>query len=99
MFNERQQFGNFLVKYKDDPSIFRKQLKELFTVLNTETKDRDQWLEKELNDFPYINGGLFAQKANIPNIYNRGLFLIKNPSFFNQKIHCQDFFIKIFKKI
>ena len=82
MFNERQQFGNFLVKYKDDPNIFRKQLKELFTVLNTETKDRDQWLEKELNDFPYINGGLFAQKANIPNISKELIdYLINKASF------------------
>ena len=30
-----------------------KQLKELLTALNTETKDRDQWLEKEL--FDYLN--------------------------------------------
>ena len=28
-----------------------KQLKELLTALNTETKDRDQWLEKELIDY------------------------------------------------
>lgn len=68
MFNDHQQFGKFLIKYKDEPNIFRKQLKELFDVLNTEYKDRSQWLEKELNDFPYINGGLFSQKANIPFI-------------------------------
>ena len=82
MFNEHQQFGKFLVKYKDDPNIFRKQLKELFTVLNTKTTDRDQWLEKELNDFPYINGGLFAQKANIPNISKELIdYLINKASF------------------
>ena len=59
-----------------------KQLKELLTALNTETKDRDQWLEKELNDFPYINGGLFAQKANIPNISKELIdYLINKASF------------------
>lgn len=68
MFNDHQQFGKFLEKYKDAPSTFRMLLKELFDVLNTDYRDRDQWLEKELNDFPYINGGLFSQKANIPYI-------------------------------
>ncbi|HJJ58164.1 MAG TPA: hypothetical protein O0X84_01530 [Methanocorpusculum sp.] len=32
----------------------------LFAVLNQEESKRDPYLEKELADFPYVNGGLFA---------------------------------------
>ena len=54
-----------------------KQLKELFTVLTTETKDRDQWLEKELIDYlinketdwslisPTIFGSIFESTLNL----------------------------------
>ena len=54
-----------------------KQLKELLTVLTTETKDRDQWLEKELIDYlinketdlslisPTIFGSIFESTLNL----------------------------------
>ena len=57
-----------------------KQLKELLTALNTETKDRDQWLEKELIDYlnnkasfetdwslisPTILGSIFESTLNL----------------------------------
>ena len=57
-----------------------KQLKELLTALNTETKDRDQWLEKELIDYlnnkasfetdwslisPTIFGSIFESTLNL----------------------------------
>ena len=40
----------------------RKALIELFAVLNTKPEDRDPYLEDDLKEFPYVNGGLFAQE-------------------------------------
>ncbi len=64
---EHGQFGNFMSKYRNDPDVFRLQLLELFKVLNTETDKRDFWNGSGINDFPYVNGGLFSQQASIPS--------------------------------
>ena len=66
MFSEHQQFGNFLNRYRNDPSVLRLKLKELFSVLNTVPEQRDRWLEKELASFDYVNGGLFSDNVDIP---------------------------------
>lgn len=54
----RNSFGDFL---KDLPAQkIRKNLKELFQVLDTPLSERDEYLEEELAAFPYVNGGLFS---------------------------------------
>ncbi len=68
MFNEHQQFGKFLNKYKNDPTAFRDELKKLFKILNTKENERDPFDNDEFNKFPYINGGLFAEKVQVPTI-------------------------------
>ena len=41
---------------------------DLFEVLNTPEENRDPYLAEELKNFPYVNGGLFAEKnIEIPN--------------------------------
>lgn len=40
----------------------RKALIELFKILDTKLEDRDPYLEDELNQFPYVNGGLFSNE-------------------------------------
>ena len=40
----------------------RNALMELFDVLNTPTDARDPYLDKDLKKFPYVSGGLFADK-------------------------------------
>ena len=40
----------------------RKNLIELFKILDTKLEDRDPYLEEELNQFPYVNGGLFSNE-------------------------------------
>jgi len=35
---------------------------DLFQTLDTEIKNRSSYLLDELKDFPYVNGGLFADE-------------------------------------
>lgn len=44
----------------------RTALKKLFKVLDTPKDQRDPY-DTELNRFPYVNGGLFAEDVEIPN--------------------------------
>ena len=40
----------------------RKAVIELFQVLDTKPEDRDPYIEESLAQFPYVNGGLFANE-------------------------------------
>ena len=40
----------------------RKAVIELFQVLDTKPEDRDPYMEESLAQFPYVNGGLFANE-------------------------------------
>lgn len=52
--------------FKDIPATqFRKSLAEFFKILDTKTEDRDKYLAEDnprLAEFPYVNGGLFADE-------------------------------------
>ena len=53
------QFRNYL---HDIPvNKWNRELKDLFRIFDTEEKYRDQY-EDDLNAFPYVNGGLFADE-------------------------------------
>ena len=41
---------------------WRNALKDLFKVLNTKPENRDTYLEDDLAEFPYVNGGLFSEE-------------------------------------
>ncbi|MDO4587857.1 MAG: transposase [Planctomycetia bacterium] len=43
-------------------SDIRRALSELFEVLDTLPEDRDPYMEEDLLAFPYVNGGLFAER-------------------------------------
>ena len=60
IFGKHDIFLDYLRQY--DASKMRKALIELFAVLNTKPEDRDPYLEDDLKEFPYVNGGLFAQE-------------------------------------
>ena len=63
---EDSQFTNAIESHtQNDGSDLDNYLDKLFTVLNTPHQSRKE-LPKFLNDFPYVNGGLFADKINIP---------------------------------
>lgn len=58
-------FTNFVSESPSSGSGLGAMLQELFLVLNTEKEKRASTLAAELAEFPYVNGGLFAE--TIPN--------------------------------
>ncbi len=61
LFERKNVFHDYLNKF-EDLNQMRKALIELFKVLDTPINDRDQYLEDDLNQFPYVNGGLFSNE-------------------------------------
>lgn len=60
IFGGHGKFHNYLQSFsvKD----MRRALIDLFNVLDTKVKDRDPYMEDILAEFPYVNGGLFADE-------------------------------------
>lgn len=61
LFGRKNVFHDYLSKY-DDLVLMRKNLIELFKILDTKLEDRDPYLDDDLNQFPYVNGGLFSNE-------------------------------------
>ena len=67
VFGKRNMFHDYLNWFNSRD--MRKALIDLFHVLNTKIEDRDPYLEDELAQFPYVNGGMFAtDDIEIPRI-------------------------------
>lgn len=67
LFGRKNVFHDYLSKY-EDLNLMRQNLIKLFQVLDTPLDKRDPYLEEELNQFPYVNGGLFSnENIEIPN--------------------------------
>ena len=67
IFGKPKMFYDYLSRFEGRD--LRKALIELFEVLDTKIEDRDPYMDKELADFPYVNGGLFAkQNIEIPQL-------------------------------
>lgn len=71
LFPKALMFHNYLSGFK--PNQMRQALKNLFSVLNTPIEERDEYLADDnplLAEFPYVNGGLFADSefSEIPPI-------------------------------
>lgn len=60
VFGSHEMFGQYLRKFPA-PEV-RKNLIELFKVLDTKPEDRDPYMDDDLAAFPYVNGGLFADE-------------------------------------
>ena len=60
LFGRKNIFHDFLSKF--DVVQIRTKLIELFHVLDTPIDKRDKYLEDDLAQFPYVNGGLFADE-------------------------------------
>ena len=60
IFPIKNQFHDYLARF--EPDQLRGALLELFRVLDTKPAERDPYLTKSLADFPYVNGGLFADE-------------------------------------
>lgn len=84
IFGKRGMFHDYLAAY--DAHHTRKALIELFQTLNTPPEARGKFLEDELAQFPYVNGGLFSDdKIEVPQFTEemRDLLLNKASANFN----------------
>lgn len=70
LFGRHQMFHDYLNKY--DAEDLREALIKLFKVLDTKLEDRDPYMKQDLAQFPYVNGGLFAEEdIEIPMLTDR----------------------------
>ena len=60
IFGQHGIFHDYLEEF--DTRHMRKAVIELFQVLDTKPEDRDPYMEESLAQFPYVNGGLFANE-------------------------------------
>ena len=66
IFGKHNCFCDYLREF--DARKMRAALIDLFKVLDTKLEHRDPYLDASLESFPYVNGGLFADKdIEIPN--------------------------------
>ena len=66
IFGHKTMFHDYMVHFGSRD--FRRGLVDLFAVLDTPIDARDPYLDSELNAFPYVNGGMFAENnLEIPN--------------------------------
>ena len=78
IFGRRNMFHDYLANY--DTHHLRNALIDLFKVLDQKVEDRDPYLIPELAEFPYVNGGLFAnENIEIPMFTDeiKNLILVK----------------------
>ena len=78
IFGRRGMFHDYLMRH--EIRDLRKALIELFKILDTKIEDRDPYLDDELAEFPYVNGGLFKDEdIEIPQMTEkiRDLILVK----------------------
>ncbi len=75
IFGGHNKFHNYL---KATPVKYARQaLIDLFKVLDTKVEDRDRYMDEALAQFPYVNGGLFAdEKIIIPPLNEKIINLI-----------------------
>ena len=59
-----------------DGSDLDSYLQRLFTIFNTPQNSREQNTPTYLNNFPYVNGGLFAQEVKLPIFTTRSRHLM-----------------------
>ncbi len=75
IFGSHNKFHNYLrsVDVRDS----RRALIDLFKVLDTPLENRDKYLDERLADFPYVNGGLFADEdIEIPQLNEKIINLL-----------------------
>lgn len=60
LFGKHQMFHDYLSRYEAED--LREALIKLFKVLDTKLEDRDPYMKQDLAQFPYVNGGLFAEE-------------------------------------
>ena len=70
LFGKHGMFHDYLSQF--EVRDLRRALIDLFKVLDTKIEDRDPYMIEELAQFPYVNGGLFAdENIEIPNLNDK----------------------------
>ncbi|MCQ2321385.1 MAG: BREX-1 system adenine-specific DNA-methyltransferase PglX [Bacteroidales bacterium] len=59
IFGVKNMFYDYMARFQ--ARDFRRALIDLFQVLDTKKEDRDAYLDADLAQFPYVNGGLFSK--------------------------------------
>lgn len=75
VFRRKDMFGEYLKKFNSDKDEFRRHVRDVFKNLNTPNELRDPD-DHKLNEFPYTNGGLFAEEYPIPRLKENIAFKI-----------------------
>lgn len=68
LFPESNYFYKYMSRFNAE--AFGNELEKLFEVLNTREDDLSgirNYASEELNSFPYVNGGIFAEQVPVPN--------------------------------
>ena len=65
LFPRKKQFTDYFRNGANRP---QSALKDLFSVLKTKENERDPYLDADLKDFPYVNGGLFHDDVSFPQL-------------------------------
>ena len=62
---KKNTFLKLVMGAKEDGSDIGSQLDTLFDVLNSPMEKRPKNIAEEVKDFPYVNGGIFAEKISV----------------------------------
>lgn len=83
LFDQAASFSKYIAQY--EPKDLRQALISLFRVLDTPSNERpDLYLSEELDSFPYVNGGLFADESIIiPKITQEIKEALEEAGYFN----------------
>ncbi len=77
IFGRHNMFHDYLKEF--EIKDVRRALIDLFKILDTENENRDPYLEGTISEFPYVNGGLFADEdIEIPNFDEEIVTLLLN---------------------
>lgn len=77
IFGRKEMFSKYMAQFP--ARDWRKRLIELFQVLDTKVENRDKYIEADLAEFPYVNGGLFAdENIEIPHFTDEIVELMLN---------------------
>jgi len=98
LFGRRNMFHDYLKSF--DARSMRAALINLFKILDTKIDNRDPYLEFDLAEFPYVNGGLFEDETiEIPHITDeiRSLLLTHASNDFNWSVISPTIFGAVFE--
>ncbi|MDE5741024.1 MAG: N-6 DNA methylase [Oscillospiraceae bacterium] len=77
IFGRHNMFHDYLKEF--EIKDVRRALIDLFKILDTKAENRDPYLEGTISEFPYVNGGLFAdENIEIPNFDEEIVALLLN---------------------